>query len=96
MSVPKRLILSAMLLAVCEIVNWVESMVNTLGIVDNISLAWEFMTCHTTVKQFEARVGHYGIAIYYVVSTSKSIVVIPGVVYVADGFFGQRTVAVKV
>ena len=80
MFVPKRLILSAILLAECEMVRSVESIEKTLGIVVSMSLPEASSTVQETEKQFEERLGHYGIEISIVESTNKSIVSVAGAV----------------
>ena len=47
------------------------------------------------MKQFDAKLGHVGSAIYSVVSNNKSIFIVL-VVKLAVGFLGHSTVAVKV
>ena len=78
------------------IVKWVESIEKTTGIVESISEPVETSSTVQagTVKQFEARLGQVGSAIYSDASLSKSIVVVL-VVKIADGFFGQSKVAMK-
>ena len=80
MFVPKRLILSAMLLAKCEMVRFVGSIEKTPGIVASMLLPEASSTVHVTEKQFEERLGHDGIDMSSVESSSKSIVKVDGVV----------------
>ena len=77
---PKRLILSAILLAACVMVRFVGSIEKTLGIEASMSLPEASSTVHVTVKQFEERLGHYGIDMSSVESSSKSIDRVDGVV----------------
>ena len=77
---PKRLNLSAILLAECEIVRSVESIENAPGIVVSMLLPEASSTVHMTEKQFKDRLGHYGIEISSVESTNKSIVSVVGAV----------------
>ena len=78
------------------IVACVESIEKTLGMVESISNPVAVSsTIQFTVKQLEAPLGQVGIAIVSDAFYNKSIVVVL-VVKLAVGFFGQRTVAMKV
>ena len=77
---PKRLILSAILLAKWDMVRFDGSIEKTLGIVASMSVLEASSTVHVTVKQFEERLGHYGIDMSSVESSSKSIDRVDGVV----------------